>query len=41
MQRKKQVQYCDSGTDACKTQDRVPMSSLFQCVNTSIPINLL
>ena len=36
MQRKKGVCYCDSGTDACKMQGRVPMSSMLQCVNTSM-----
>ena len=41
MQRKKEVPHCNSGTDACKMQDRVPMSTMFQHVNTSIPIDLL
>ena len=30
MQKKKEVHQCDSGTDAFKMQDRVPMSTMFQ-----------
>ena len=41
MQRKKGVCYHDSETDACMMQGSIPMSSMFQYVNTSIPINLL
>ena len=41
MQRKKGVCNCNSETDTCKMQGQIPMSSMFQCVNTSIPINLL
>ena len=41
MQRKKGVHYCDSQTDAFKMQDQVPISTMFLCVNTSIPINFI
>ena len=41
MRRKKGVCYCDSETDACKMQGQIPKGSMSQCVNTSIPINLL
>ena len=33
MQRKKEVSYCNSGTDACKMQGRVPMSSMSKGAN--------